>query len=933
MTDSKEKIHKMTTLSTSYNPDLTEKKWYYFWERKGFFHADPLSGKPPYSIMLPPPNITGILHMGHAFVNTQQDVLIRWKRMLGYEVLWMPGTDHAGISTQTIVEKYLIEKTGKGRHDYSREEFIHHVWNWKERHEGQIIDQMKRLGCSCDWRRHRFTMDKRANLAVRTLFKKLYDEGLIYRGDYLVNWDPITQTALADDEVEYVEERTKLWYFRYPLVEEKGYLTIATTRPETMLGDVAVAVSPEDPRYKAYVGKHVTIPIVYRTIPIITDSYVDPNFGTGVVKITPAHDPNDWALAQRHSLPLINILNSNGTINKKGLKYEGLTIKNARLQIVKQIKKMGLLEREEPYTHRIGISYRSKATIEPYLSKQWFIKMGPFKQKLIDAVQEKRVTLFPKTWEHTYFHWINNLRDWCVSRQLWWGHRIPIWHHSSGKTLCYAGEGIPPEVKKDPAGWRQDPDVLDTWFSSSLWPFSTLGWPHQTNELKKFYPNSALVTGHDILFFWVARMIMMGEYAMGKPPFAEVSLQGLIYGKSFFRKNNDGSITYIASQKDHSQDVCAKWEKMSKSKGNVINPIEVIHSHGADAIRMALSASASQNPQIDLDPRCFKEYKNFINKIWNASRFVLMHLTLSSKKFMESLAIFSLEDQWILSLLNRTIQEVHSHLEGYHFDRAASCSYKFFWNHFCAYYVELSKPILIKGGEAGENKQKLLTIVLLAFIRLIHPIMPFITEEIFHLLKERLPHLKPVTSDPYTQEAIHALLTPACMLSPYPKILCEKGINPHVEELFAPLHKVIYTIRNIRAEMQVAPNVATDVFILGETASIAKHQHIIISLVPIKTLHLNAKTLPKEGNSSAIIDDVKIVIPFPKELQKKEKHRLQKEQEKIKKQILSFKNKLSNPNFVTRAPKDLVAQTEDALKRATEISQNISKQLIKLSQL
>ncbi len=900
-------------LPKAYNPDLVEQKWYDFWERKGLFHADPLSDKEPYSIVMPPPNVTGVLHMGHALVSTLQDVLIRWKRMAGYEVLWVPGLDHAGISTQTVVEKDLIAKHGKRRADYGREEFLDYVWKWKEKSEGRIIDQLKKVGCSCDWMRKRFTMDKDANFAVRTLFKKMFDEGLIYRGDYLVNWDPVTETALADDEVEYEERETKLWHFNYPLEEGGGHLTIATTRPETMLGDVAVAVSPKDERYKALVGKNVVLPIAQRKLPIIADTYVDPKFGTGVVKITPAHDPNDWELGKRHALPLINILNPDGTLNENGLEYEGLSMEEARARVVKRMEELGHLEKIEPYTHRVGVSYRSKAIIEPFLSKQWFIKMEPFKEKLIDAVKKNKVKIIPKNWENTYFHWIENLRDWCISRQLWWGHRIPIWYHESGRVICFEGEGKPPEVVKDPSGWTQDPDVLDTWFSSSLWPFSSLGWPHKTNELKKFYPNSVLLTGHDILFFWVARMIMMGEYVTGVAPFPETSLQGLIFGKSYWRENKDGGITYV-SHKEEGKEIHSKWEKMSKSKGNVIDPIEIINTYGADAMRMALSASATHSPQIDLDRRRFEEFKNFANKVWNGSRFVLMNLNITTEEFMEGLGELTLDDQWILSVLNRTIEEMDQNLKGYHFDRAAKRGYTFFWDEFCAYYVEMAKPTLFGKGGDVKSKQKVLTVLLLAAIRLMHPIAPFITEEIFHLIKEKFPGLKEANPDPYIGEAIQALLSPACSVAPYPKVICKEDISTKVEETFAYIHEVVYAIRNIRAEMGLPPSAATDVIIEGKTHVVEKHQRIISSLVRIKELNFNPKDTPSGFTSSATVKDLKIIIPLPEEFQEKEKQRLVKEKEKLEKEIATLKSQLSNPNFVERAPKGIVDKTRATLE-------------------
>ena len=904
-------------LPKAYCADLVEEKWYYFWERKGFFHVDPLSDKEPYCIVMPPPNVTGVLHMGHALINSLQDIKIRWKRMQGYEAFWVPGLDHAGISTQTVVEKDLIAKTGKRRSDFEREEFLKHVWNWKETSEKRIIGQLKKLGCSCDWMRRRFTMDKEASLAVRTLFKKMYDEKLIYRGDYLVNWDPVTETALADDEVEYEEKETKLWHFRYPLEDGSQDLIIATTRPETMLGDVAVAVSPKDDRYKDLVGKHVILPIVGRKLPIVADNYVDPEFGTGVVKITPAHDPNDWELGERHDLPIINIMNSNGTLNENGLEFEGLSMEEARRHIVKRMEELGHLDKILPYTHRVGVSYRSKAIIEPYLSKQWFVKMEPFKEKLINAVKSEKVKVIPKNWENTYFHWINNLRDWCISRQLWWGHRIPIWYHESGNIICYEGEGRPPEVEKDPKGWTQDPDILDTWFSSALWPFSSLGWPHKTNELKKFYPNSALITGHDILFFWVARMIMMGEYITGEVPFAETSLQGLIFGKSYWKENKDGGITYLSEKEAESaKDVHSKWEKMSKSKGNVIDPIEIINSYGADAMRMALAASATHSPQIDLDRRRFEEFKNFTNKVWNGARFVLMNLKLSAKDLEEGLGPLTLDDQWILSVLNRTIQDMNVHLEKYHFDKAAMRSYTFFWDEFCAYYVEMAKPTLFGKGGDTLNKQRILTIVLLSAIRLMHPIAPFITEEIFQKLKEHFPNLSQSNIDPYTDEAISALRSEACITAPYPKVLDEKAINPDVEASFAFMNEIVYAIRNIRAEMQLPPSMATDVILEGYTKEIEPHQGIITALVKISSLKVNPAEKPSGFTSSALVKDIKITIPLPEELLDKEKERLAKEQEKLTAQIGSFEKQLSNKNFVDRAPKELVEKTKTSLYEA-----------------
>ncbi|MEM8727880.1 MAG: valine--tRNA ligase [Chlamydiota bacterium] len=904
-------------LPKSYDPDLIEQKWYDFWECKGFFNADPLSDREPYCIVMPPPNITGALHMGHALVSTLQDILIRWKRMEGKEVLWVPGLDHAGISTQTVVEKELIAKDGKGRAEYGREAFLEHVRQWKEKSEKRIIDQLKKVGCSCDWMRRRFTMDRDANLAVRTLFKKMFDEGLIYRGHYLVHWDPITQTALADDEVEYEEKETKLWHLKYPLEGEEKAVTIATTRPETILGDVAVAVSPKDRRYRALIGKNVILPIAERKLPIIADNHVDPEFGTGAVKITPAHDFNDWELGKRHHLPPINLLNADGTLNENGLEFKGLTMEEARFHIVKRLEELGHLDKIQPHTHRVGVSYRSKAIIEPYLSKQWFIRMEPFKDKLIDAVKKNKVKILPKNWENTYFHWIENLRDWCISRQLWWGHRIPIWYHKSGKIICFEGEGKPPEVEREPGLWTEDRDVLDTWFSSSLWPFSSLGWPRKTDALKKFYPNTVLVTGHDILFFWVARMIMMGEYATGTVPFPETSLQGLIFGKSYWRENESGGLTYV-SHREEGKDIHSKWEKMSKSKGNVIDPIEIINTFGADAMRMTLAASATNSPQIDLDRRRFEEFKNFTNKIWNGSRFVLMNLSITSDELMEGLGPLELDDRWILSILNRTIDEMRTHLKGYRFDRAALRGYTFFWNQFCAYYVEMTKPTLFGKRGDSKDKQRVLTVVLLNAILLLHPIAPFITEEIFHLLKERFPGLKPSGPDRYTQEAIQALLSPACIVSPYPTVIRTEDISPEAEETFAFIDEIVYAIRNIRAEMKLSPTTATDVIIEGKTTLLEKERGIILSLVRIKDLIFNPVSSPKGCTSSTSVKGLKIIIPLPERFQATERRRIAKEKEKLEKVVVSLKNQLNNPNFIKRAPKKLVEKTKARLKKAEQ---------------
>ncbi len=910
-------------ISKNYDASKIDEKWRVFWESNQLFKADPGSTKPPYSIVIPPPNVTGALHMGHALVNTLQDILIRWKRMSGYETLWVPGTDHAGISTQTVVERHLIKTEGKRRIDYDREEFLKIVYEWKDAYEERIVDQLKTLGCSCDWSRKRFTMDEGNNRSVKTAFKKLFDSGLIYRGDYLVNWDPVTETALADDEVEYEERQSSLWYIRYPIKGENQHLTIATTRPETVLGDTAVAVHPDDERFEHLIGKTIVLPLTKREIPIISDHRVDPEFGTGVVKITPAHDPNDYQIGLDHNLPFINIMTSNGCINENGGIFEGLSMQEARKAVVDRLKTEGALEKIEPHLNRVGLSYRSKAVIEPYMSKQWFVRMSDFAHQLNAAVNEGKVKIIPKNWESTYFHWTKNLRDWCISRQLWWGHRIPIWYRKDDPEvmICFDGEGHPPEVDKEPDAWIQDEDVLDTWFSSALWPFATLGWPTETPELKRFYPTSVLVTGHDILFFWVARMIFMGGYLMDAVPFPETFLHGLIYGKSYWRQNPDGGISYLNPEERREyekgnpppSDVLSKWEKMSKSKGNIIDPIEIIDEYGTDAMRMALTASATQSREIDLDRRKFDEFKNFANKLWNGARFVFMNLKVAPDVFSEGINedLLQLEDRWILSRLNHIIEKVTKHLSAYQFDQSALEAYDFFWKEFCAYYVEISKPILFgKAGTDDEkiNKQKILAIVLCSAVRLLHPMAPFITEELFSILKEKLPHPPAAASaDPYTQETVHALCQTACATAPFPQVLRQSDINADVERAFDHIQSVVYTIRNIRGEMKLTPGVEVDIFFVGDQLDLIKeNESMIRSLVRINSINYLSEEPELSFSATGVIGGTKIVIPLPEELLSQEKKRLEKEGEKLTMQIEKLRIQLGNDQFIERAPEELV---------------------------
>ncbi len=906
------------------------------WETLDTFHAIPSSSKPSYTIMMPPPNVTGVLHMGHALVNTLQDILIRWKKMSGYEVLWMPGTDHAGIATQTVVERHLMKTEGKRRTDYERHDFLDKVWNWKEKSQSTILGQLKALGCACDWKRLRFTMDEMSNRAVRHMFKLLFDKGLIYRGDYLVNWDPVTETALADDEVEHEERQGALYTIRYPLVGSEHALFVATTRPETLLGDTAVAVHPKDERYKTFIGCEILHPITGRTIPIVADDFVDPEFGTGVVKITPGHDPNDYQLALRQKLPMINILNKNGTLNKHGLHYEGMSVEEARKKIVEELQTTGFLTRIEPHMHRVGVSYRSKAVIEPMLSKQWFVRLSSFKDLLRKQVETKEVQIIPESWENTYFQWIDNLRDWCISRQLWWGHQIPVWYNKENReiVLCYDGEGLPPDVQENPHQWEQDVDVLDTWFSSALWPFSTLGWPEKTPELQRFYPNSTLITGHDILFFWVARMIMMGNVATGKPPFHQTFLHGLIYGKSYWRENATGGITYVSEEerksfdlgkKDIPRDVKSRWEKMSKSKGNVIDPMEVIDEYGTDAMRLALASSATDARQIDLDRRRFEDWRNFANKVWNGARFVLSNIHSSDFEALskESLDTLQIEDQWILTRVQQVSTSVNRSLEKYAFDKAAQEAYDFYWNEFCAYYVELIKPSLFgkKGVESRSKKQMVALTVLYDAIRILHPFAPFITEELFSMLKKRLENWAPHTDsvqNPLFRSLLQDLQALSLAETRFPMTSEKEEASSQVVENFSRLQEIVTQIRAIRGAMKIAPAQAIQLYIKGEGPLfqlVQENQHIIESLIRLQSITIITEDISFAVESRAMVEGVELIVPLPEEMKRQEMVRLEKELIKLEELKGKTEAQLGNQQFLERAPAQLVLKLQETLKQ------------------
>ncbi|OGU13917.1 MAG: valine--tRNA ligase [Geobacteraceae bacterium GWC2_53_11] len=861
-------------LAKGYEPHDVEKRWYSEWETKGYFHAAATSDKKPYSIVIPPPNVTGALHMGHALNNTLQDILCRWKRMQGYNVLWMPGTDHAGIATQNVVERQMAAE-GKDRHDLGRDAFIERVWKWKAESGGQIIGQLKRLGASCDWERERFTMDEGLSKAVRTVFVKLYEDGLIYRDNRLINWCPRCHTALSDIEVEHEDHKGHLWHIRYPVVGEPGrFVTVATTRPETMLGDTAVAVHPEDERYSDLVGKKVLLPLLNREIPVVADDYVDREFGTGVVKITPAHDFNDFEVGLRHGLDKINVLDESGVINAAGHQYEGMDRFAARTRIVADLEAEGLLDKIDDHPMSVGGCYRCKTVVEPYLSLQWYVKVAPLAERALDAVKTGKTRILPKQWENTYYDWMENIRDWCISRQIWWGHRIPAWFcdHCDGVTVAMEAPGKCSKCGSDEI--RQETDVLDTWFSSALWPFSTMGWPDQTAELKTFYPTACLVTGFDILFFWVARMMMMGLHFMDEVPFTDVYIHALVRD--------------------------AQGQKMSKSKGNVIDPLTVIDQYGTDAFRFTLAAFAAQGRDIKLAEERIAGYRNFCNKVWNAARFTLMNLEGFEP---DGISLDKLElsqgDKWILHRLNETARAIDETLTGYRYNESAMALYQFTWSEFCDWYLELSKQDIYNGTpERKLATQYVLWYTLENLLRLLHPFMPFITEEIW----QALPGTK---------------TTPTIMQAAYPAP-CDACSFPNDAAEMELVMAVIGGIRNIRGEMEVPPSKQIAVILScanEESRRLMKHNEgALISMARISDLAIGVAIEKPEDASIQVAGDVQIYVPLKGLVDvAAEEERLLKEIGKIEKEIEMFSKKLESPAFVDRAPAEIVAKERQKL--------------------
>ena len=859
-------------LDKSYDPHQVEEKWYQYWTEHGYFRADEDSERKPYSIVIPPPNVTGVLHIGHALNNTLQDILIRFKRMEGFNVLWVPGTDHAGIATQNVVEKQLLEE-GLDRHDLGREKFIERVWRWKEQSGGTIISQLKKLGASCDWSRERFTMDEGLSEAVKEVFIRLYQEGLIYRSHYIINWCPRCQTALSDLEVEYQEILGKLYHLKYPFKEGDRFVVLATTRPETVMGDTAVAVNPEDSRYHDVIGKQVILPVIGREIPIIADPYVDIEFGTGALKITPAHDFNDFEIGLSHGLKQVKVIDEEGRMNENAGSYQGMDRFECRQRIVEDFERDGVLIQTEDYHHKVGHCYRCKTIVEPNLSIQWFVKTKPLAQTAMEAVREGRTRIVPDVWEKTYFEWMENIRDWCISRQIWWGHRIPAWYCEACGEVIVAKETPTSCPKCASVHLRPETDVLDTWFSSALWPFSTMGWPKGTKELKRFYPTSVLVTGFDILFFWVARMMMMGLKFMGDVPFRDVYIHGLVRDE--------------------------RGEKYSKTRGNVVDPLELIDRFGADALRFTLAALTMPGSDLKLSEARTEGYRHFANKIWNASRFALMNLDVSEDITGEiyEKSSYSLPDQWIRGRLNRTIREVKKSLEDYKFNEATHALYQFIWHEFCDWYLELIKPYLYQDKDVRRKRitQQTLLKVLDATLRLLHPFMPFITEEIW----QQLPLEKEVSS---------------IMVAPLPQP--DKGFDDdQVADEMGLVIEIITALRNIRGEMNVPPGEQIDAILRPKEEEVERrlkrNQMFIQNLAKVKSLTIFGEKEKPAYSAFAQVQDVEILVPMDRSRMEEEVRRLQKEISKIEKDIAFVNRKLSNEQFLSKAPKEVVQEEKE----------------------
>lgn len=881
-------------LAKTYDPKDIEERLYQKWLDKNYFHAEVDKSKKPFTIVIPPPNITGQLHMGHALDNTMQDILIRFKRMQGYNALWQPGTDHASIATEVkIIEQ--MKKEGIEKEDLGREGFLEKAWQWKEEYGGRIISQLKKLGSSCDWERERFTMDEGCSEAVQEVFVKLYKEGYIYKGSRIINWCPVCQTSISDAEVEHEEQAGHFWHIKYPIVGEEGYVEVATTRPETMLGDTAVAVHPEDERYRHLIGKTVMLPLMNREIPVVADYYVDKDFGTGVVKITPAHDPNDFEVGKRHNLPEINVMNDDASINANGGKYAGLGRYDARKIIVEELKELGLLVKVEDHVHNVGTHDRCKTTVEPLIKQQWFVKMDELIKPAIYGVKTGDIQFVPERFDKIYFNWAENIRDWCISRQLWWGHRIPAYYCDGCGEIIVSKEEPSKCPKCGHTHLRQDEDTLDTWFSSALWPFSTLGWPEKTEDLDYFYPTDVLVTGYDIIFFWVLRMVFSGYAHMGKKPFSKVLIHGLV-------RDSQG-------------------RKMSKSLGNGIDPLEVIDKYGADALRFSLITGNAPGNDMRFYWERVEASRNFANKVWNASRFIMMNLEKAPIGETMDEKLLTVADKWILSKVNTLVTEATENMESFELGIAVQKIYDFVWEEFCDWYIEMVKPRLY--SETDETKAAALWTlkhVLVTSLKLLHPYMPFVTEEIYCTLQEMLD----------TKDA------DSIMISDWP--VCQKQFEYSTEaEAVELIKEAVKGIRNVRSEMNVGPGRKATVIVVSESDKI--RDIFSNSKVFFATLGYASEVLiqkDKAGISedavSAVIHGAVIYIPFTDLVDiDKEIERLQKEKERLEGELKRVTGMLANQNFVSKAPESKLAEERTKLEKYTDMMQQVTERLAHLS--
>ena len=867
-------------LATKYDPKNVEDRIYDFWLKGKYFHAKVEEDKKPYTIVIPPPNITGQLHMGHALDNTLQDILIRWRRMQGYDALWLPGTDHASIATEAkIVEAMKAE--GITKEDLGREGFLKRAWAWKEQYGGRIIEQLKKMGSSCDWDRERFTLDEGCSKAVLEVFCRLYEKGLIYRGERIINWCPHCLTSISDAEVEYEDQAGHFWHLRYPFKDGSGYLMLATTRPETLLGDTAVAVNPNDERYKDLIGKTLILPIVHREIPVVADEYVEMDFGTGVVKITPAHDPNDFEVGLRHNLPVINCMTDDAKITDDYPAYAGMDRYEARKAIVKDLEAEGALVKIEDYSHNVGTCYRCHTSVEPRVSKQWFVKMAPLAEPAIDCVKSGKTKFVPERFEKTYFHWMENIKDWCISRQLWWGHRIPAYYCADCGEITVA-KSAPDCCPKCGGKVEQDPDTLDTWFSSALWPFSTLGWPDETPELKHYFPTNTLVTGYDIIFFWVARMIFSSCEQMNSQPFDTVFIHGIVRD--------------------------ALGRKMSKSLGNGIDPLEIIDIYGADALRFTLATGNSPGNDMRFSDEKVGASRNFANKIWNAARFILMNIDGKDVK-CELPADLALEDKWIISLFNTLAKEVTENLEKFELGVAVAKLYDFIWDVFCDWYIEIAKIRLQKDGAEAQNARQVLVWVMSNTLKLLHPFMPFITEEIWQTL-------------PHDGESI--------MISAWPEFV-EANAYAAEEAEMEKIMTAVRAIRNRRAEMNVPPSKKAKVYIATAYKSTFEQGGVFMQKLASASEVEVADSFELDGAVCIVTADAKIYIPMGELVDfEAEKARLQKELAAVQKDLDFVNGKLSNENFVAKAPANVVAAQREQKAKYEEKIAMLNESIAKL---